>query len=153
MGITPPYIYTMDGQRSLSTTSLRSFVSYFLEYHSVMALGQVKAHRHGILAGRGRRPRPIILSYYINRIVSVCLFVCLSVRYLLLENLWYIAISYMDRSEIYQGRFRFWFRLRPDIISDVIVRKPDTGRKKRSKNVVFRRFFVKLKVLCLWVGL
>ena len=97
--------------------------------------------RHGILAGRGRRPRLI----YINRITPlfVSLSVSLSVSYLLLENLWCVDLLYMDRREIYQGRFITKFQVRPGIILDVICRKPDTGRKKRSKNAVFSPFFVK----------
>ena len=79
----------------------------------------------------------------INRIVSVCLFVCLSVRYLLLENLWYIAILYMDRSEIYQGVFLSMFRVDPTNFPDAIGVKLE----KLPKMDIFWRFFEILRGL------
>ena len=82
------------------------------------------------------------LVLYINKIrMSVCLSVCLFVRYLLLGKFINIEVLYMDRRRILLGRFLSIFRIRPATWSEVIVRKPDTGRKNGRKNPVFWRFY------------
>ena len=84
---------------------------------------------------------PKALVYLNNRIrMFVCLFVCLFVSLRLLIGVRYVHELYMVRSGISRGRFRFIFRSEPTTLPDAIVRKPDTGRKKRRKIVVFSRF-------------
>ena len=53
----------------------------------------------------------------------------------------------MDGTGIYQGRLLSIFRDRPTDRPDAIVRKPDTGRKKHEKIVIFSMFSIKLRLL------
>ena len=81
------------------------------------------------------------LVYIINKIrMSVRPSVCLSVYLRLLIGARYVGKLYMVRSEISRGRFLSMFRSEPTTLPDAIVRKADTGRKKRQKIVVFSRF-------------
>jgi len=50
-------------------------------------------------------------------------------------------ILYMVRSRIYLGRTTSIFEVRPTNRPDAIRRKPDSGRRKWSKIVVFWRFY------------
>ena len=81
----------------------------------------------------GRSP-----SYIINRIrMSVCLFVCLSGRKLLLGKLKDIDESYITGRRIFRGPILSIFQIDPTTGSDAIVQKPDTGRKNGRKTAVF----------------
>ena len=60
---------------------------------------------------------------------------------------------YMDRSGIYPDGFLCMFRGRPTDRPDAIVRKPDTGRKKREKIAIFSKFLKKLRILKARYGL
>ena len=71
----------------------------------------------------------------------VCLFVCLSVGYLLLGKFINIDVLYMDRRRIFLERLLSMFGIRPTTWSEVIVRKPIFGRKMAEKTPFFEGFW------------
>ena len=91
----------------------------------------------------GRSPSLI----YINKIVFVCLCVCVSVCLFnpkfLLGKCPNMNMLYTNRSTIYLGRTTLQKEICPDNCSDDIVRTPDTGRSKPTKNGLFLEVFGK----------
>ena len=60
-------------------------------------------------------------------------------------NITNIDILYTDRSKIYRGTWWCHFWVRPMKCPDATVRKPDTDRRKQTKNWRFFKFVVIIK--------
>ena len=106
-----------------------------------MYLGNISFPRSDGVDGRS----PSLI--YINKMVFVCVSVCLFVPKLLLGKCNNMDILYTNRSRIYLGRTTLQKEICQSNCPDAIVRKPDTGRRKPAKNVLFLEVFGKFDAL------